>query len=98
MTHPIDPSAPFEEFAQRILRAIEVEPAREVTRETSLPGDLGLDSIHVYELLLLIEASASLAEPPEEEPPLLTMGDAWQYFQRCWRATREPSRGRAPTA
>lgn len=80
----IDRSASFDEFSARILAALEVEASGAVAPRTLLSEELGLDSIHIYEMLLLIEASTGLTQPPDEEPGLLTLADAWEYFRRCW--------------
>lgn len=50
-------------------------------RSTGLYDDLGLDSFDAFRLMLFSEDIAGLILPPEEMPPLFTVGDAYDYYR-----------------
>ena len=52
----------------------------------SLLDDLGIDSIQVYELIVLVEVLAGCDVPPPAIPEVRTLADAYDYYWTCKRA------------
>lgn len=46
-------------------------------------NDLGVESIDVFELILITESMALCSVPPAEVPLILTLADAFEYYWRC---------------
>jgi acyl carrier protein len=47
----------------------------------NLVEDLELDSLQALELVVLTEDMAGLVVPPETEPLIFTLGDAFEYYK-----------------
>lgn len=59
--------------------------------ETTIADDLGIESIKVYELVIVTENLASCDVPPDELPGLFTLGDLHQYYLGCIELTARTS-------
>jgi acyl carrier protein len=58
-----------------------------VGRESSLAGDLALDSVQLLELVVELENAFQVALEPEPGEPLETVGQVVAWIERC-RAAR----------
>jgi acyl carrier protein len=73
----------FDTFARMLLARLDVDdPRTSITPTTGLYDDVGLDSFQAFELLIVIETAAGLDVPPADLPVILTMGDAYSYYQQ----------------
>ena len=82
----------FESFARMLLEQLEVGEGRmSITPRTGLFDDLELDSFQAFELVILIETAAGLDRASTDLPIILTMGDAYNYYQQSTAlSTHEP--------
>ena len=55
--------------------------AEDITMETELVNDLGVDSIDAVELLMSIDAEFGVEIPDEEIENIRTIGDLTEYIQ-----------------
>jgi len=46
-------------------------------------NELGIESIDVFELILITESMALCSVPPAEVPLIFTLADAFDYYWRC---------------
>ena len=84
-----DAGATFAAFAELVgqIAPIDIDPAT-LTRETTLAGDLMLDSISLISLMALTEAhfGVALSEHSEDVANLRTLGDALDLLARLGAA------------
>lgn len=69
----------FNEFAARVIEHFQLD-ATDAHVATGLYSHLGMDSLQAFELLIVLEEWADVLLPPEQIPPLMTLGDAYNYF------------------
>jgi len=67
----------FEAFAERF--AAEFDLLGSLTADTSLYEELELDSFDLFRLLIWLEALGGVDVPPDDIPPMFTLGDAHRY-------------------
>ena len=72
----------FEQFLARAAALLRIEWPAGTTRYDNLYEDLGLDSFQVFELLIIVEGLAESMVPPVEVPDLVTLDDAFGYYER----------------
>jgi acyl carrier protein len=77
------------DFGERLCRALGVPAPGEWHGELGLFDELGLDSLGAFQLLVTLEDLAGIAFPPDDPPPLFTLGDAHRYY--CELAARARS-------
>jgi acyl carrier protein len=73
----------IDDFVDHVAREMSAELPAVIVPDALLADDLGLDSIHVLELILVIESLAGGDDPPGEYPTLVTLADAYGYYIRC---------------
>lgn len=73
------------ELYSLILELMEIADADVVEARTTLVGDLGLDSLALYQILLTIEALANVEETPQAVPELTTLGECFAYYSEQYR-------------
>ena len=69
----------FEEFQNLVAGVLDLDPAQ-VTPEAYFITDLGVDSIHLVEILLRLE-KLGLPLTPDLAWRIQTVGDAYRYYQ-----------------
>lgn len=69
----------FEQFQALVAGVLDLEPAQ-VTPEAYFITDLGVDSIHLVEILLRLE-KLGLPLTPDLAWRIQTVGDAYRYYQ-----------------
>lgn len=78
-------SVPFDTFTHLLFSRMSVDASAPefagAGESTGLFDDLGLDSMQAFQLLVVVEAMAGADLPPEELPPLFTVGDAYRYYR-----------------
>lgn len=77
----------FESYVARLNRIIGPVVPVDAGEETTVSDDLGIESIRVYELVIVTENLASCDVPPDELPILFTLGDLYQYYLGCVQLT-----------
>lgn len=77
--------ASFDEVATRvraiIVKELDVRP-EQVTPETSLSGDLGIDSLDIVTVVLALEGEFGIEFQAEEVDLFRTVGDLIRYIQK----------------
>jgi acyl carrier protein len=78
----------FADFAAMLVGRLKIDDVPPLQPFTGVFDDLGIDSFHAFEMLIIIETAAGLDVPPPELPAIYTLGDAFEYYQRaCALAT-----------
>lgn len=72
-----------EEFVEKLRPMLSFGLPDVVNPYDSLSDDLAIDSIQVFEVMILTEALADCLIPPDELPVLGTFADAYEYYWRC---------------
>ncbi len=68
-------------FARRVAGLLEIEIEADVNPYDHLVDDWGIDSLQVFQVLVIVEAMAGAMVPPPEVPDLQTVGDAYDYYR-----------------
>ena len=55
--------------------------AEKITLESSLPGDLGVDSLDSIELVMAFEGEFNIEIPDDDVDTLVTIGDVIKYIE-----------------
>lgn len=71
----------FEGFCDALGDRMELTLPSDLGR--SLTDDLEIDSLRLFEMIVVVEGIAYLEVPPEDLPELLTLGDAYTYYRQC---------------
>jgi acyl carrier protein len=71
----------FDEFCKTVLKILKDPWDGECDRDTRLFEDINLDSLEVFEFLIVVEALANLVVPLPEVPLIFTLGDAYDYYE-----------------
>lgn len=71
------------EYATNLFKDLGLEDIPRPDSSTHLYDECGLDSLQSFELILVTERMAGLVATPDELPMIVTLGDAYQYFQTC---------------
>lgn len=69
----------FDTFVARLKDLLALEPEA-ASPYTSLYDEWELDSLHVFQVLVITEAIAGAEVPPPELPELTTLGDVYDYY------------------
>lgn len=78
----------FEQFADRLCSGLATPvEVGDVTAESGLFDELGIDSLSAFELLLLVEDLAGITQAPAELPEINTVGDAYAHYLELCRAS-----------
>lgn len=70
----------IDEFAHRVAELLDIELDGRVNPYDNLYEDWGLDSLQVFQLIVIVEAMADVLVPPPETPDLFTVREAYDYF------------------
>lgn len=71
----------FDPFAQRFAEEFAPDVDFPVLVDSGLFDDLGLDSFAAFRMILFIEELADVPFPPDDIPPMFTVGDAYDYYR-----------------
>ena len=71
----------FELLKRMISEVLGTDPA-EITRETTFEGDLGADSLDVFEILMGIEKELNLEVDTEAVEGITTVGEAEEMIKK----------------
>ncbi len=52
-----------------------------ISPTTGLFDEMGLDSFDAFRMLLFLESLADVQYPPDEVPPIFTVGDSYGYYR-----------------
>jgi acyl carrier protein len=74
-------STSFDSFALMLVERLGLECSLPLEPCSGLFDDLGIDSFQVFEIIMIVEMAAGLDVPPPELPEILTLGDAFRYYQ-----------------
>ena len=75
------PGLTFDEYSREVFAGLGLEWTGECSRDQRLDESLGLDSLKVFELLVLTEELGGLTHPPDSVSVIQTLGDAFDYYQ-----------------
>ena len=70
----------FETFKALVAEKFD-KNANELTKDTTILGDLGADSLDIVDLLMTLEEDYNVIIPDDEVTELKTLGDVFKYFQ-----------------
>jgi acyl carrier protein len=70
----------FDPFAQRFAEEFAPDVDFRVLAASGLFDDLGLDSFAAFRMILFLEELADVPFPPDDIPPMFTVGDAYDYY------------------
>lgn len=73
----------FSAFVDRVRSITSFDIPEGVQPTVSLVDELAIDSIQVYELMVISEGLAGCLFPPPDLPTLLTLGDVYEYYTAC---------------
>lgn len=76
----------IDEFVERLRHMTTFEIPAGANPYEGLADGLGVDSLEMYELVVIVESMAGCHVPPPEVPVLTTLADAFDYFWACRRA------------
>ena len=74
------------DFLDRIIDMIQVDPDDHHDAGASLYADWAIDSLQAYQLVIAIEALADVDVPPDFVPELFTPADLYDYYQSLMTA------------
>ncbi|MDQ3096092.1 MAG: acyl carrier protein [Actinomycetota bacterium] len=74
-------------FVDRVRSLSSFDIPDDATPYDNLQDELGVDSLQVYELIVIVEGLACTFLPPAETPQLRTLADAYDYYWACVRLT-----------
>ena len=72
----------FDEYCMRVQNELNVKFIVTPSKSDRLLEDLGWDSLLVLDLIIFSEQLADLLLPPDAEPVILTLGDAYDYYAK----------------
>jgi acyl carrier protein len=75
----------IDQFVDELRGLVSVEIPDSATVDDDLHETLGFDSLDTYELLMVTETLAGDETPPLEPPKIVTLADAFAYYQRLCR-------------
>jgi acyl carrier protein len=84
----VDPLS-LEDFVSSIKGRVSFEIPAEASPYDRLAGDLLLDSLAVFELVVLSEILSGVLLPPADLPVLDTLADLYEYYCECVRLSRD---------
>ncbi|HTU38243.1 MAG TPA: acyl carrier protein [Acidimicrobiales bacterium] len=70
----------FELYVRCIVTGLEIDARPDLSPALPLES-LGLDSLGVFELIVLSEQLAGASAPPDQNLDVLTLGDAYVYYR-----------------
>ena len=70
----------FQDFSRSLFSSLALPEPPSIRVDSDLFGEICLDSLQAFEMLIHIEALADLTEPPEKLPMIFTLGDAYEYY------------------
>lgn len=73
------------DFGRDLVGALDLDVDDTMHIATDLRDDWGLDSMQLLQLVVEIEAMAAPREPGRDIPGLVTLGDAYEYYERLVR-------------
>lgn len=73
----------LEEFFETIASRASFILPEGVTPYDTLENDLSLDSLQVFELLVITEILSGVEVPPETTPSLISGVDLYEYYLEC---------------
>lgn len=71
----------LESFSNVLASVLHVYP-HEITADTTFQGDLGADSLDLYQIILAVEKELSVELPTEGMDKLTTVGEALQFLNK----------------
>lgn len=71
----------FDKVKEIVLEQLEVEDSEDITRETSLMGDLEADSLDAVEIMMALEDEFEIEIPDEDAEKFENMGDIVDYIE-----------------
>lgn len=77
----------FAAFARMLVSRLGFDDVQDLQPWTGLFDDVGIDSFQAFEMLIIIETAAGLDVPPPELPHILTLGDAFDYYELAVRTS-----------
>ena len=72
----------FEKLKNIIAEVLDVD-ADEITMDTTFVGDLGADSLDVFQIIMGIEEEFDIEIPSEEAEKIVTVGDAVEQIKNA---------------
>lgn len=87
----------FDQYVGILVAELNMASHGELTEQTGLFDDLGLDSFTTFELVVVTEQLADVTLPPPELPPLFTLGDAYAYYLHSTDSACYQPAGAAPS-
>jgi len=78
----------FEEYCTQVFDTLGVVGIDIANSSSITLSDMGLDSFHALEIVLVTEEMAGLQYSPGEMPAIYTLADAFNYFVKCEHESR----------
>lgn len=73
----------IDELADHLRPVLSFELPDDLNPYDSLRDRLDLDSIGVFELIVVLESVAGCVMPPEHVPEIDSLADAFEYYWKC---------------
>ncbi len=77
------PSPTIDAFTIRIRPFLSFQLPSGTNPYDGLREVLGLESIEIFELIVIIESVAECGVPPEDVPAIDSLADAFEYYWKC---------------
>lgn len=71
----------FDTYCAHVFELLDVPVPIELSEESNLAEDLGIDSLQTLELVVISEELAGWTEPCASVPAISTMQDAYDYYR-----------------